>query len=382
MTDSRNKLTPQAKQALRIRRLMVATGASAIAAAVFFMVYLLGLVDRRAFVTAALAVLGLVVAFHVTFRTGMNLRFRDPSLTLPQIVAAFAVLLYVVSQSWEGHGVLALLFVMPLLFGAFRLTTRQLLALTAFVSASYALIIQLKWGFQAQADVRSFRLNLLNWAVLTTVFAFFSVIGGYITRLRRDLVASNANLEAALARIESLAARDELTGVHNRRSLLEILEQHKGRSDRHGTTFSVLMIDVDHFKRINDTYGHAAGDAVLRRFADSAGAILRAVDIFGRYGGEEFMSILDQASLEEARKVAARMCEFARTLAPPDSCRGLHLTVSIGYAQYRAGEDWLDTVERADQALYRAKEAGRDRIEPERCDPAGDKNMPKATVET
>jgi diguanylate cyclase (GGDEF)-like protein len=382
MTDRRDKPTPEAKQALRIRRLMMATGASAIAVAVFFVTYRLDLLARQAFVAAALATLGFVVAFHAIFRTGMNLRFRDPSLTLPQIVAAFAVLLYVASQSKGGHGILALLFMMPLLFGVFRLTTRQLLGLTAFVSVSYALIVLLKWGPQARTDPGLFHLKVLNWVVLTTVFAFFSVMGGYITKLRKDLIASNANLEAALSRIESLAARDELTGVHNRRSLLEILEQQKSRADRHGTTFSVLMIDIDHFKRINDTYGHRAGDAVLKKFADSASAVLRGVDVFGRYGGEEFMAILEQATVEKSGAVAARMCEFARTLELPDSCGGLRMTVSIGHAQYRAGEDWHDTVDRADRALYRAKETGRDRIEPEPS-PAPDNNgKQESTVET
>jgi diguanylate cyclase (GGDEF)-like protein len=363
MTDRPANPEDNEKQALRLRRWMMAAGASAIVVAVFFAAHLLDLLDRRTFWTASLVTLGFVVAFYVMFRSGLNLRYRDPSLTMPQILAASLVLLYTVSQSKEGHGVLALLFLMPFLFGVFRLRTRQLLGLTAFVSISYALIIYLKWGFQSEADPDSFHVKILNWFVSTFVLAFFAVMGGYISKLRKDLTANKERLESALSRIESMAARDYLTGVFNRRSLFDIVQQQKNRADRHGTTFSVLMIDIDHFKRVNDSYGHQAGDAVLKKFADAAGATLRGVDVFGRYGGEEFMVILEQASLDLAGAIAARICELARNLAFDQRPGGPSITVSIGCAEYRKPEPWEQTVERADKALYRAKEKGRNRVE-------------------
>jgi diguanylate cyclase (GGDEF)-like protein len=195
------------------------------------------------------------------------------------------------------------------------------------------------------------------------VLMFFSIMGGYVSSLRKKLGEAHAGLERALLRIEHLAARDELTGVLNRRSLVEVLDQQKGRSDRYGAVFSILMVDIDHFKLVNDTHGHPAGDAVLARFAKVAAASLRQSDTFGRYGGEEFLAVLDQTTLEGACIVGERMCATAKRLQFDEFAATLRVTVSLGIAQYRPREDWHDLIKRADQALYRAKSGGRDRIE-------------------
>lgn len=350
------------RQSLRIQRWLMATGASTMAVVLFFAAYRLDLLDPEAFVTASLLTLGFVILFFAIFRSGLNLRFRDPSLTLPQIVASTLVILYVLSQSKEGHGILALIYMVSFLFGVFRLTTRQLLGLTAFVALSYALIIAVQWYPDVHADPVAFNRKVLSWIVLTSVLAFFSIMGGYISKLRKDLAGSNARLEEALRRIEQMAARDELTGVFNRRSLIDFIGRQKSRAERFGTGFSVLMVDLDHFKRINDTYGHQAGDAVLVAFAQSAVVNLRETDVFGRYGGEEFLAILDQTPAQNVPVVAERLCALARELKFDDLASGLRITVSIGGTDYRKSESWQKMVERADQALYRAKQGGRNRF--------------------
>lgn len=331
----------------------------------FFAAHLLNLLDRGAFVTAVLVTLGFVVLFFAIFRSGLNLRFRDPSLTLPQVLAATLVILYALSRSEAGHGILAMIYMVPFLFGVFRLSTRQLLGVTAFVAVSYALIIGVQWGSEMDTDLPAFHRKVLNWIVLTSVLTFFSIMGGYISRLRRNLTDSKERLEAALVRIEYVAARDELTGVLNRRSLGEILDRHKSRADRYGATFSILMVDIDFFKRINDTLGHAVGDAVLARLAKAIADSLRQSDAFGRYGGEEFLAVLDQTTLEGACMVGDRMCALAKCLQFDELGAALRVTVSVGIAEYRALEGWQGTIGRADQALYRAKAGGRDRIERE-----------------
>jgi diguanylate cyclase (GGDEF)-like protein len=350
-------------QSLRLRRWMMAAGASGMVLVLFFAAYLLNLLDRRAFVTAILLTLAFVVLFYAVFRSGLNLRFPDPSLTLPQIIAATLVILYTLSQSKEGHGILALIYMVPFLFGVFRLSTRQLLGVTAFVAVSYAVIIGYVWGPEMNADPLAFHRKVLNWIVLTSVLAFFAVMGGYISRLRRNLTDSKERLEAALVRIENMAGHDELTGVFNRRTLVEVLKQQKYRVDRYGKTFSVLIVDIDHFKRINDSHGHHAGDVVLRSFAHAAASSLRDTDVFGRYGGEEFMVIVEQTPLDRSNVVAGRICELARELVFDELASGLHISVSIGGAEYLPREEWQETVNRADQALYRAKQSGRDRFE-------------------
>ena len=341
---------------------MMATGASAMVLALFFAAHMLNLLDRKAFVTAMLLTLGFVVLFFAIFRSGLNLRFRDPSLTLPQVLAATLVILYALSRSEEGHGILALIYMVPFLFGVFRLSTRQLLGVTAFVAVSYALIIGIQWGSEIDTDLSAFHRKVLNWIVLTSVLTFFSIMGGYISFLRRNLTVSKERLEAALVRIEHVAAHDELTGVFNRRSLVDVLQQQKHRVDRYGKTFSILMIDIDHFKRINDTHGHAAGDVVLARLARAVADSLRQSDSFGRYGGEEFLAVLDQTSLEGASMFGGRVCALAKCLQFDEFNALLRVTVSVGIAEYRPREEWQRTIERADQALYRAKSGGRDRI--------------------
>ena len=346
-----------------IRRFLIGLGASMMVLGLLFLSSMFGVLPFGAFFVTSMMMLFLVLGFFGVFRLGINKRFRDPSLTLAQIVASTLVILYALYESPNGQGTLSLIYLVSFLFGVFRLSTSQLLGLTAFVSLSYAGILALQPYPPAEQD----RLNqdILRWIVLTTVLMFFSIMGGYVSSLRKKLAQAHVGLEKALLRIENMAARDELTGVLNRRSLVTVMGQQKGRADRYGAGFSLLMVDIDHFKQINDTYGHAAGDTVLTRFAKAAAASMRLSDTFGRYGGEEFVAVLDQTNLEGACVVGERMCAMARRLQYEEVAVTLRVTVSLGIAQYRPPEDWHALIERADRALYRAKAGGRDRIERE-----------------
>jgi diguanylate cyclase (GGDEF)-like protein len=169
-------------------------------------------------------------------------------------------------------------------------------------------------------------------------------------------------LEQALKIINELAIRDELTGCHNRRHLLRLIENEKDRTERNGSLFCLCLLDIDFFKRINDTYGHSAGDTVLRQFALHVQQKIRASDAFGRYGGEEFLLMLPETMLEDAVVLAEQVRIGIEQLHFPDICDTLVLTVSIGVAQFRIGESIGQTVARADEALYQAKSSGRNRI--------------------
>ncbi|HEX9172191.1 MAG TPA: diguanylate cyclase [Telluria sp.] len=178
-------------------------------------------------------------------------------------------------------------------------------------------------------------------------------------------------LEQALTLINELAIRDELTGSHNRRHMLGLIEREKQRSDRHGRRFCLCLLDIDFFKRINDTYGHAAGDTVLRAFAQTVQGQVRGGDSFGRYGGEEFLLMLPETAAPEALQLAERVRASIERLRCADSGSEIVLTVSIGVAEYRSGEPIAQTVGRADEALYLAKSGGRNRV---LCH--GDKDVP------
>jgi diguanylate cyclase (GGDEF)-like protein len=168
-------------------------------------------------------------------------------------------------------------------------------------------------------------------------------------------------LEQALRIINELAIRDELTGSHNRRHLLELIEHEKERSARFGGQFCLCLLDIDYFKRINDTRGHLAGDTVLRHFAAAVQGQIRDCDSFGRYGGEEFLLMLPETSLDEAMVLAERARANTEKLGFA-GLPGLAITVSIGIAEFRPGEPVAQTIARADEALYLAKSNGRNRV--------------------
>ena len=169
-------------------------------------------------------------------------------------------------------------------------------------------------------------------------------------------------LEQAVRTINELAIRDELTGVHNRRYLMSLIEREKERSDRSGRAFCLCLLDIDFFKRINDTYGHSAGDTVLRAFAQTVQALVRGSDCFGRYGGEEFLLMLPETPAVDARVLAERVRAAIDRLRCSDGPSEIALTVSIGLAEYRMGETITQAVGRADEALYLAKSSGRNRV--------------------
>ncbi|THC46231.1 diguanylate cyclase [Massilia sp. Mn16-1_5] len=169
-------------------------------------------------------------------------------------------------------------------------------------------------------------------------------------------------LEQALGTINELAIRDELTGVHNRRYLLGLIDREKERSDRNGRAFCLCLLDIDFFKRINDTWGHSAGDTVLRAFAGTVQGLVRGSDCFGRYGGEEFLLMLPETPAADAMVLAERVRAAIEKMRCVEGGSEIALTVSIGMAEYRMGEAVGLAVGRADEALYLAKSSGRNRV--------------------
>lgn len=164
-------------------------------------------------------------------------------------------------------------------------------------------------------------------------------------------------------KVQQLATVDELTGVSNRRSLFEFARNEFRRSRRYQQPMSLLMIDVDHFKPVNDTHGHAVGDVVLRQMATRCSECARDVDHLGRYGGEEFMMVAPLTSAKFALKLAERIRNAVESRPFTTSAGELLLTVSLGVAELEEGDESVeDILERADGALYRAKRDGRNRV--------------------
>jgi diguanylate cyclase (GGDEF)-like protein len=163
-----------------------------------------------------------------------------------------------------------------------------------------------------------------------------------------------------VAELQNASRYDALTGLLNRRAFEEALDAEVQRSRRLGEPFSVLMIDADHFKEINDREGHAAGDRALQHLGTLLAAHMRDIDRVGRYGGEEFVVLLPGTARHEALVTAERLREKVQGLPPRWQERALPLTISIGVSKWRGdGDDVASLLARADAALYQAKEAGR-----------------------
>ena len=179
-----------------------------------------------------------------------------------------------------------------------------------------------------------------------------------IERLASTLVFPLRNAKLYQNALRS-ALRDELTGFGNKRALDASLHREAELSTRHNTPLSVLMLDVDHFKHINDTYGHFAGDSILKDLAATIKKCARGSDLCFRYGGEEFLLILDDTDVNQASKVAERIRETVEQHTYLHNGKIIPVTISIGAATHKHKETLQDFQERADKALYTAKNAGR-----------------------
>lgn len=216
---------------------------------------------------------------------------------------------------------------------------------------SYGSVTNMEVQFR-RADGSSFwTLFTVNQAVIQGVQVNLAWIYDYTDR---------RNMEEAL---RDMASRDPLTGIYNRRSFMELARSQLARAHRFSEPMSVFVLDVDHFKRINDSYGHATGDDALRMVAGGCQAILREYDILGRLGGEEFVVVLPGATAEESRVVAERVRRHLSRMAIPGPEGRFHLTSSIGISAIEGAYDTLEkAIHRADLALYRAKREGRNRV--------------------
>jgi len=196
----------------------------------------------------------------------------------------------------------------------------------------------------------------------------------YLTQVFNHMVASLRQGQADISlahealieknrELHELSITDSLTGLFNRKQLMDLFDLELSRTLRYGTHFSVLIADIDHFKRINDTYGHLAGDAVLRRVADTLRQTVRECDHVGRYGGEEFLVILPNTESDKAMDVARRIRYEISQIRFHNDGNELSLTISVGLSQCTDADDSAETVlSRADAALYQAKEGGRNRV--------------------
>lgn len=203
-------------------------------------------------------------------------------------------------------------------------------------------------------------IGVLSWILTVVMWRNFTTI----TRQQRQLSKVNAKLQARQADLEHLNRHDGLTGLFNRQTLRQLTEQELARARRQGGVTSLLLLDLDYFKRINDTHGHPAGDAVLCHVAALLSARVRCTDVVGRLGGEEFMVLLPGTVSGAAYKLAEKLCRDLATNSVVWQGVSIPCQVSIGLASTEAepGFDFEKLYSASDAALYQAKQQGRNRV--------------------
>jgi diguanylate cyclase (GGDEF)-like protein len=325
-----------------------------------------GMIDARSGDTLSVFMLATSFGYYFFLRSGLNLRFREPALTVPQILTALTWVCGAYAISNAAHGGLLILYALVMTFGIFDMSKRS-----AYACSAYALVAMgATMYYKVHSDPEHYPANveMLYYSFVLIIMPTIGQLSAQITAMRArvrtqkaELELQKAELEQAMTRIRELATRDELTGLINRREMATIAQKHAQLQKRKAVGFSVAMIDLDHFKHINDTWGHAVGDEVLRAFAQQARNVLRETDTISRWGGEEFLVLLPETSGVSPIAALTRLRENLKTYCVRQDIPDLRVTFSAGMTTYRGDESIDDAIARADKALYEAKATGRNK---------------------
>jgi diguanylate cyclase (GGDEF)-like protein len=297
--------------------------------------------------------------FYVLVRSGFNLRFARPSLALPQALCAQTLIAAAYAVSGPVHPATLILLATVMVFGMFEMSTASVWKLVAYSIAAIGVVMA--WRSHQDPLTYPARLQLIYFILAATALPSISSLSIQLHQMRARLRKQKAELESALHQIRRAATHDELTGLPNRRHMLTLLAEHVDRHARGGADFMIALVDMDHFKQVNDNFGHRVGDEALSCFTRQARQHLRSTDIVGRWGGEEFLIILPESPPGDPNIGIERLRGALAVTEASRAAPHLRLAFSSGLTRYVPGEDIDDVIERADQALYAAKAAGRNR---------------------
>jgi diguanylate cyclase (GGDEF)-like protein len=318
----------------------------------------ISIIVPSAYFLCGLTVIGF---FAVLSETNFSDRFEDHYLTVFQVVSHVAIqlgfLLAVPKIAFAFISVLFLIFG----FGALRMTSRQA-TITWTLATTGLIAVFLFTDLPVGMPVSTQTERLAAMLCFVLIIGQCAYVGLFGSTLRKTLYRRSVELKAAYRRIEELAEVDELTGAFNRRCIMRMLEEEISRAHRLNAPCAIALIDLDWFKRINDAYGHPTGDEVLRTFAITMFANVRAIDRFGRYGGEEFLLVLPDTTQQSAVGMLDRLRAIIAELEWSAFSAGMSVTMSAGVTVLRANENSDNVLARADSALYAAKAQGRNRI--------------------
>jgi diguanylate cyclase (GGDEF)-like protein len=351
-----------ARRAKQRRQMLGIIGASYVVDAAILLLYAYaGTISATVGPAFGICGLGSVACFIALSEAGVNDRFKDHYFVVQQSMVSLAIMLAFAFLVPEvGILFLCTLFVV-FSFSALRSTLRQTaIAFAAMAFGLAALFLLTDKPISIPHGSHIERSATMLVFVLTIGRCMF--LGIFASSLRESLYKRGLQLKEAYKRIEELAELDELTGSFNRRCIMRMLDDEIARAHRTKTPFSVALIDLDWFKRVNDAYGHPTGDEVLRTFAITVFANIRSIDRFGRYGGEEFLLILPDTPHDVAARILDRQREIIAELDWSAFSPGMRVTISAGVATLAPNEAPDALLARADSALYAAKARGRNRI--------------------
>ena len=358
-----SKLTTEAlaRRARQRRQIQAPIGVSYVVDAAILLVYAhAGTVP--AIIGPAFAACGLVsvTGYILLSESGFTERFKDHYFVVPQSIISMIILLVFTYIAPEvGAMFLCTLFVV-FAFSSLRSTPWQTTVVwTAMALGLAALFLLTDKPISLPHETYLERFATMTVFILTIGRCMF--IGIFSSAMRESLYKSGLALKEANRRIEELAELDDLTGSLNRRCIMSFLDDEIARAARNNIRCSIALIDLDWFKRINDTYGHPTGDEVLRTFAITVFANIRGVDRFGRYGGEEFLLVLPDTPHEVAVRMLERLRSITSDLDWSAFSPGMRVTFSAGIATLTASDTADTFLARADSALYKAKAQGRNR---------------------
>ena len=299
--------------------------------------------------------------FGLIIRCGWNLRLKDPGMLLAQIATSVFLQLAFLMLA-PKLGVLFLVAVLVTYnFAMMSFNSRQFTLAWLLVGAASAVALFATRGRFGNLGTSDLSVAVL-WLFFFVCIRQLTAIGTQFSSLRTQLSEKNKQLSASLERIQELASHDDLTGALNRRSFMQLLADERARAQRATQPFCVALLDLDHFKTVNDRFGHLTGDAVLKEFCTVAAAGIRVTDRFARYGGEEFILLLAPNTASDVAGTATeRLREAIEAHDWERLIPGLKVTMSAGVAELRAEESIEHLIGRADEALYAAKNAGRNR---------------------
>jgi len=358
------------RQRIVIQRSLTAALVYAVCLAVLWWSVWEGLAQRQAAAWLSVVVVGAPLTAYAVLRSGATRGWVDPSVAVPQMMAAIGCLAAAYAIIPAIRGSILMVAALVVTFGAYTMTPRatRVLALFAVTLLGGVMLVM------SQRDPQRFDpiVERLHFVIAATVLPTLSLLAGQLSALRRRMKLQAAELRQALERIQRLATRDELTGLYNRRRLRDELAREADRAQRQRAPLALCLIDLDHFKPINDRHGHALGDEVLCGLADLLLRLTRSGDILGRWGGEEFLLLLPATPMAQAAEVVDRLRAATAAAMVSASLPELRITFSAGLAVVDSADAIETALEQADRALYRAKAEGRDRVcGPVQAEPLG-----------